>query len=594
MNLETFESEIDPVIVSRGRSYYQQDRVSELVEIAPDLYHATADGSALYEVDIRMKGERVLSTACSCPYDRGKYCKHVVAALMKLRSQRALAPASGDGTAASRFDSALPHDTYDAVLSYLEGKQNNKQDDKPARSKTRRATRNQKPLPIETAAEIIEDAIDKFQEKWDDGWSDGNGGYSYMDNGTAMQGADKVADNIERCTDPTQACLLAIMSLAYVIEFVSRWDDSDGIAYSTMNWLETLLEERCAELAQSGKPHAKGLVIDALVAASTNPAYEGWGSQVRFLQHAATLADNPQAARFVAEAISSYEASSRYGADELVGACHRMLLLCNKKAAQVYEQENALHPHFFTAHIEELFLQHDMTACRTLLEERTGWSAHPPSLKEDRQTKQKRSIDHSRPALPNDIFPNGYYTFLEAVLEEQQDREGLLALYRHYLKSWHSEPETLAKIKQVAGQDWEGERDRIIEDAIRTGRHSSIAEDLIREYSLADAALRYCKAEPTYNRGIVRRGGERILHFYRLVGQAYPDEARAMLEDLIEAKANGVLGNDMYREICNVIQCYMSLFGADDARRITQSLRERFARRRNLMKELDALEDSWG
>ncbi|MBT1166273.1 SWIM zinc finger family protein [Bifidobacterium simiarum] len=105
-----------PQILGRALDYWRDGRVSDLEEIAPSLFHARVLGSegSGYDVDIRLDagaeagdssarepktgsaGRHVMSTACTCPYLRTPYCKHVGAVLYALRE---------------RFEEALPERT---------------------------------------------------------------------------------------------------------------------------------------------------------------------------------------------------------------------------------------------------------------------------------------------------------------------------------------------------------------------------------------------------------------------------------------------------------------------------------------------------
>ena len=110
-----------PLILERATDYWESGRASSVQEIAPQLYHARVAGSDddYYDVDIRLgkdaHGEntneantddqattssntdhesttddnsiRIQSAACTCPYQRTPYCKHIGAVLYELRKQ---------------------------------------------------------------------------------------------------------------------------------------------------------------------------------------------------------------------------------------------------------------------------------------------------------------------------------------------------------------------------------------------------------------------------------------------------------------------------------------------------------------------------
>ena len=68
-------------ILERGEDYYEEGFVSE-VSKSDSGYHAFVDGSDMYEVEIKLDGDRIFDMSCDCPFaDGGKYCKHMAAVL---------------------------------------------------------------------------------------------------------------------------------------------------------------------------------------------------------------------------------------------------------------------------------------------------------------------------------------------------------------------------------------------------------------------------------------------------------------------------------------------------------------------------------
>jgi uncharacterized Zn finger protein len=72
-----------PKVFERGRQYYREGRVLELVERGNQL-HAEVRGSdpVPYHVTLTSQGGRVSRVECTCPFEWGSVCKHAVAALL--------------------------------------------------------------------------------------------------------------------------------------------------------------------------------------------------------------------------------------------------------------------------------------------------------------------------------------------------------------------------------------------------------------------------------------------------------------------------------------------------------------------------------
>jgi len=82
--LAEFEQHIDEIILQRGLQYYKKGLVNEFEEVAPGEYEAIVEGTEPYTVELTIKNKVVTEHVCSCPYDMGPVCKHVVAVIFHL------------------------------------------------------------------------------------------------------------------------------------------------------------------------------------------------------------------------------------------------------------------------------------------------------------------------------------------------------------------------------------------------------------------------------------------------------------------------------------------------------------------------------
>jgi len=78
---EQIVNEAGPEIFSRGKKYYQQNRVT-LAELELDRFDAQVQGAVMYHVQVQKIGENFYSS-CTCPY--WTTCKHVVAAMLQAK-----------------------------------------------------------------------------------------------------------------------------------------------------------------------------------------------------------------------------------------------------------------------------------------------------------------------------------------------------------------------------------------------------------------------------------------------------------------------------------------------------------------------------
>src|SRR5262245_61974411 len=77
-----------PESFARGRSYLDEGAVSDLIRRG-DRLTAEVEGSdfAPYQVSIGLHDGGVAEARCTCPYDWGGYCKHIVAVLLKFANE---------------------------------------------------------------------------------------------------------------------------------------------------------------------------------------------------------------------------------------------------------------------------------------------------------------------------------------------------------------------------------------------------------------------------------------------------------------------------------------------------------------------------
>lgn len=89
MTLQDFEKQIDPVILKRGKEYFNNDSVEFLKEIKKGYWTANVSGTDDYTIEIEVGSkESIKLYSCDCPYDYGDICKHIVAVLYAISEEK--------------------------------------------------------------------------------------------------------------------------------------------------------------------------------------------------------------------------------------------------------------------------------------------------------------------------------------------------------------------------------------------------------------------------------------------------------------------------------------------------------------------------
>ena len=86
MNLKNFQQEISPLILQRGKDYYNEGAVNNLEEEG-GLWTANVEGSEIYSVEVELSDHNEIeSYLCNYPHD-ADVCKHIVAVFYELKDQ---------------------------------------------------------------------------------------------------------------------------------------------------------------------------------------------------------------------------------------------------------------------------------------------------------------------------------------------------------------------------------------------------------------------------------------------------------------------------------------------------------------------------
>lgn len=81
IRIEAIQALAEPKIFERGKSYYEEGMIINPI-MRDNRIEAFSHGSQIYRVSAYISEGHIGQTHCSCPYDWGGVCKHIVALLL--------------------------------------------------------------------------------------------------------------------------------------------------------------------------------------------------------------------------------------------------------------------------------------------------------------------------------------------------------------------------------------------------------------------------------------------------------------------------------------------------------------------------------
>jgi hypothetical protein len=129
--LSHFEQNIDETIFNRGLKYFKNGHVTSFEELSPGEFEAIVEGTEDYTVNLTVLNNNITDCSCTCPYDYGSVCKHIVAVILHLQQEESgmkqpqkkedtlKKPASKRKTVSEQVDEMLGSLSYDDLKAFV-------------------------------------------------------------------------------------------------------------------------------------------------------------------------------------------------------------------------------------------------------------------------------------------------------------------------------------------------------------------------------------------------------------------------------------------------------------------------------------------
>lgn len=119
MNLNDFETQVNPIILDRGIDYYENGYVSNLQKFSTGEWVAQVEGNyGNYHVKISLtKDNNIVHHHCNCPFE-GVVCKHLIAVLFAIKEEQSK-PESETGINAPEWESIIKNTPEQELRNFL-------------------------------------------------------------------------------------------------------------------------------------------------------------------------------------------------------------------------------------------------------------------------------------------------------------------------------------------------------------------------------------------------------------------------------------------------------------------------------------------
>lgn len=564
INFSNFETAVDLAVLIRGRDYYEAGRVAALEETEGG-WTATVLGSVPYQIVFAHEGEGNLSMSCTCPYDRGPVCKHMVAVLFTIRARGGGEPAVPGAdeietleptTTVQKLQAALqnvPRETLLALLVELAAEN----------SQYAHLLLARYGPPLQTKAEAVaavRDALALGESR--------KGFIDYWGAAEAARAVDALSDQAARLVETGEAeraVPIYQAVLEEVLPAMEHADDSMGALGGTIDWaLEGL-----RSAGQALSPDARVSLFDYCLAQATSPPYAEWDWRWDLAQIAADLtisqgerarlfATLDQMARQRAQSAPPYFRERLAGMDEERADKIRLTIIARQ------DDDEAMVA-FLQARLDQASFREALARHYLDKGERAG----------------ARALCEAWLAEPDSADPRDRRAFLEILLQialAENDNEEIVRRAEELLLETGDFAYYDRLRQTVAADKWMEFVEALLEKAAEGRARYLVLPGLCIREQQWERLLAHVQADPS------------ALRSYRAyLEPRFPEEVAAIYERLVWHTLAGRPERKAYRKACGYLERMQALGMDERAAALAREAVEMYPRRRALKDELERL-----
>lgn len=558
INILNFESEIDKIILKRGRDYYENDHVEEITEIKKNYYQIEVLGSDMYMVTVDLdSNNNIIQSFCDCPYDLGEFCKHEVAAYYALRSYKDIEKKKTTSKIVEVRKSSSLKDTLsglskDKLIDII----SNIAEDYPMIAKQLSYRYSSAKNELQASKEIINECIKRYKKRGFIAWND-------VEN--ALQGAELILTKANEKLDTNEletSISMSLLIISSVVNMLDYCDDSLGHPSEIISECLVLINRAVylSEIRTSASVQSN--VFDMLLKEASDKKYYGFIEwSIELLRNASFLIKNLKM-RFSLEKqlnlLIERDRNSSWSSNYLMEQVKILQLeiitrLDGTQKAGEYILENVHISAFREMALDKLLENKNYGEIIRLCEEGIA------------KDKNYRGLVKQWEKYQLDAYIG---------LEDRQKQEELMLKFLY-----DGEYEYYKKIKAMYVQDnWAIKLDRILETFEKMRYIPEAYVEILKLEGLTDKILIYCQHHISS-----------ITHLYTYLVDAKPSEANTLYINYIDKQALSANNRSQYRQVCKLIRQYIKVSDKQKGSELITNLQKAYVRRPAFIDELNKI-----
>lgn len=557
MFLKDFEQHIDPAILDRGHSYFHSEQIGEVEELFPGSFEATVFGSVPYNVQIELEGNQITRYSCTCPYDYGPVCKHVVCLMYHIRhnagagQQTNSQKSSKRKTVSQQVDELLARIPREDLINFC---RDLALKDKQYRRKLMRAfvhlnQQESKAFYAGQVRDILQASTGEFGViGWNDVHSVANQINEFLDTAEKQAGS-------EHYKSAWFICFAVMEELIKELDYV---DDSDGYIGDRIYRASEIIRSMASKSLP--EPVRKQL-FDECFSAIGEGTFSGWDWNLDMLEVLAKLYKTEEEAEHILGLVGHAPLSDY----ELKQAQRIQLQIIEdfkgKEEASQFITQHITNPEIRTAAIQRAIEKQQYDKAIAIAQD---------GIKHDSTDK---------PGLVQD-----WYRHLLNIAQLQNDNEKIITYARHLFINSRFEKQPYYEVlkEKVPSTEWSGFVEELITEL--QGKSRWFDFDLVAQIYINeqwwDRLFEWVVEDPTL---------EKVESYEKHLSKDYATELAALYEREILSLMKHNTGRKYYRKACRFINKMKVLGSQDQARQLVKKLKTTFSNRPAMIEELNRL-----